>query len=64
MELPTKMGQPVNCDGGLGRREDERGDRVERENREEVGEKAEDRNGEEEEGGWEDSSEKHERLDG
>ena len=64
MELPTKMGQPVDCDGGLCRREDKRGDRVEGEDREEVGEKAEDRNGEEEEGGWEDGSEKHERLDG
>lgn len=49
MELPTKMGQPVDCDGGLCRREDKRGDRVEGEDREEVGEKAEDRNGEEEE---------------
>lgn len=34
VELPTKMGQPVDCDGGLCRREDERGDRVEGEDRE------------------------------
>ena len=56
VELPTKMGQPVDCDRGLGRREDEGGDGMEGEDRERVGEKAEG----EEEGGWEDGSEKQE----